>query len=139
MTAYYCTCGRSTNVTGCWQCCQRPKDKAIPDQIERLRDAADFIAGAVGEEHARWVHEAANEIGRLSVLLAEAKAVNEELRTYWKASEAKLTAQTIQVNRLRSVLESLTRDPPATLDEPDTDAEVIQKMRTIARDALSRT
>jgi hypothetical protein len=28
-------------------------------------------------------------------------------------------------------------DPPATLDEPDTDAEVIIKMRAIARDALA--
>jgi hypothetical protein len=38
--------------------------------------------------------------------------------------------------RLRVVLQSLTEDPPATLDEPDEDWEVIMKMRKIARDAL---
>jgi hypothetical protein len=31
---------------------------------------------------------------------------------------------------------SLTEDPPATLDEPDPDWEVIIKMRNIAREAL---
>lgn len=40
--------------------------------------------------------------------------------------------------RLRAVLESLTKDPPATLDEPDTDAEVIKKMRAIARRGLEQ-
>jgi hypothetical protein len=42
------------------------------------------------------------------------------------------------IDRLRAVLESLTKDPPPTLDEPDTDAEVIIKMRQIAREALDR-
>jgi hypothetical protein len=39
---------------------------------------------------------------------------------------------------LVKALEAMLVDPPATLDEPDTDAEVIIKMRSIARDALSR-
>lgn len=42
-----------------------------------------------------------------------------------------------KLNRLRSVLASLLKDPPSTLDEPDTDYEVIQKMRTIIREALA--
>lgn len=43
-----------------------------------------------------------------------------------------------EIERLRAVLESLTKDPPATLArEPDTDAEVIIKMRAIAAAAIS--
>ncbi len=39
--------------------------------------------------------------------------------------------------RLRLALESLTKDPPTTLArEPDTDCEVVLKMRAIARAAL---
>lgn len=41
-----------------------------------------------------------------------------------------------EIGRLREALESLTEDPPATLDEPDQDWEVIIKMRNIAREAL---
>jgi hypothetical protein len=43
-----------------------------------------------------------------------------------------------EIERLRTVLASLLEDPPYTLDEPDTDAEVIQKMRSIVRDALAQ-
>ena len=45
-------------------------------------------------------------------------------------------AMQAEIERLRAALQSLTTDPPATLDEPDTDAEVIIKMRDIARRAL---
>jgi hypothetical protein len=38
---------------------------------------------------------------------------------------------------LVKALESLTEDPPSTLDEPDEDWEVIVKMRAIAREALA--
>jgi hypothetical protein len=41
-----------------------------------------------------------------------------------------------EIGRLRAALESLTADPPSTLDEPDEDWEVIVKMRAIARAAL---
>ncbi len=41
-----------------------------------------------------------------------------------------------EIERLRAALLSLTEDPPATLDEPDEDWEVIVKMRAIARAAL---
>lgn len=41
-----------------------------------------------------------------------------------------------EIEHLREALESLTEDPPATLDEPDPDWEVIIKMRNIAREAL---
>lgn len=40
------------------------------------------------------------------------------------------------VDVLEAALKSLTEDPPATLDEPDEDWEVIVKMRAIARAAL---
>jgi hypothetical protein len=57
------------------------------------------------------------------------------LKAMWDADDekAKLRAE---IERLRAVLQSLTTDPPATLDEPDTDAEVIIKMRETARRAL---
>jgi hypothetical protein len=42
-----------------------------------------------------------------------------------------------KIARLRAALQSLTTDPPATLDEPDTDAEVVIKMREIVRAALA--
>jgi hypothetical protein len=41
-----------------------------------------------------------------------------------------------EIERLRAALESLIEDPPATLDEPDADWVIINKMRTIARQAL---
>ncbi len=37
---------------------------------------------------------------------------------------------------LEGALRKLAKDPPATLDEPDLDWEVIQKMRATARIAL---
>ena len=42
-----------------------------------------------------------------------------------------------EVEGLRKALEQMLVDPPSTLDEPDTDAEVIMKMREIARAALT--
>lgn len=39
---------------------------------------------------------------------------------------------------LVKALEAMLVDPPSTLDEPDSDAEVIRKLRTIARTALSQ-
>ena len=45
-----------------------------------------------------------------------------------------------EIERLLVALESLTKDPPATFArEPDTDDEVIIKMRAIARAALDNT
>lgn len=44
---------------------------------------------------------------------------------------------TREIKWLRAMLHSLTRDPPATLDEPDTDADVIVKMRAKINQALS--
>lgn len=41
--------------------------------------------------------------------------------------------------RLRAALESLTSDPPSTLDEPDEDWQVIVKMRAVAHAALAHT
>lgn len=68
--------------------------------------------------------------------------ITEELEQYAKAvmpgypndvcSRAKA-----EIERLRAALESLTEDPPATLDEPDEDWEVIIKMRALARAALA--
>lgn len=49
---------------------------------------------------------------------------------------ATVLRQAKEMGRLRAALESLTEDPPATLDEPDPDWEVIIKMRNIAREAL---
>jgi hypothetical protein len=48
----------------------------------------------------------------------------------------KIDALIDEIERLQAALQSLTKDPPAILDEPDTDAEVIIKMREIARRAL---
>jgi hypothetical protein len=41
-----------------------------------------------------------------------------------------------EIKRLRAALESLTKDPPPNLDEPDEDWEVVVKMRAIAQAAL---
>jgi hypothetical protein len=60
--------------------------------------------------------------------LQEALNTCRELRLYDAA----------EIRRLRAALESLTKDPPATLDEPDADWEVIVKMRAIARAALNQ-
>lgn len=55
------------------------------------------------------------------------------------SGEAALLREAADENdRLRAALESLTKDPPPTLSrEPDTDCEVVLKMRAIARAALS--
>lgn len=42
-----------------------------------------------------------------------------------------------EIERLRAALGKIAKDPPATLDEPDLDWEVIQKIRAIARAAIS--
>jgi hypothetical protein len=41
-----------------------------------------------------------------------------------------------EANGLRAALTKIVKGPPSTLDEPDTDAEVIRKMRAIAKEAL---
>lgn len=41
-----------------------------------------------------------------------------------------------EIERLYSALGKITKDPPPTLDEPDTDCGVIQKYREIASEAL---
>ncbi len=41
--------------------------------------------------------------------------------------------------KLVAALEAMLDDPCSTLDEPDTDFEVIMKMRKIAREALQQS
>jgi hypothetical protein len=56
---------------------------------------------------------------------------------YW---EGRWRTEKAENERLRAVLESLTKDPPATLArEPDEDWEVIVKMRAIAHAAIGAT
>lgn len=43
-----------------------------------------------------------------------------------------------EIGRLREALHYMAKDPPANRDEPDMDWEVIEKMRTVAREALDR-
>ena len=43
-----------------------------------------------------------------------------------------------RIEALEAALQKLTEDPPATLDEPDPDFVVINKMRKIARAALDK-
>ena len=50
-----------------------------------------------------------------------------------------LVERDAEIERLQAALQSLTEDPPSTLDEPDEDWEVIVKMRAIARAALKDT
>ena len=55
----------------------------------------------------------------------------------YAAHAAQVREAADEIERLRAALENLTEDPPATLArEPDTDDEVIIKMRAIARAAL---
>lgn len=70
----------------------------------------------------------------------ELRAIATERRQKVNAKDTRLTRAldraADEIERLTAALESLTKDPPATLDEPDTDAEVIKKMRAIALAAL---
>lgn len=49
-----------------------------------------------------------------------------------------LKAKDEKIDALVKALGEMLTDPPSTLDEPDTDAEVIKKMRRIAREALAK-
>lgn len=76
-----------------------------------------------------------------AALVAERDALRDELAS--KEIELNSAAEAVihwrgQADALLATLENLTKDPPRTLArEPDTDAEVIIKMRAIARAALS--
>lgn len=79
-----------------------------------------------------------NLIGRLNGWNMTARHLMDESRAELKRLSALWIAETRENERLRAALESLTKDPPPTLSrEPDTDCEVVLKMRAIARDALS--
>jgi protein subunit release factor A len=58
----------------------------------------------------------------------------ERLRDLRRMTAGECIEAVAEIERLRAALESLLVDPPAT---PDTDAEVIVKMREIAREALT--
>lgn len=95
------------------------------DIITQLRSYQ--MASNIRGETRTMCGRAANEIERLRERVAE-------LQAQWGYTES---IQTLEIERLRAVLESLTKDPPATLDEPDPDFAVIAKMRAIARAALA--
>jgi len=107
----------------------------MTDIVERLREPGNF------EEGPFLMAEAADEIERLQRAheqwrrdYREACAEIERLRLKVPDRD-KLLAE---IERLRAALQSLTKDPPPSLArEPDTDAEVIIKMREIARRALT--
>lgn len=56
----------------------------------------------------------------------------------WDTLTADAKKRNDEIKRLRGVLESLLHDPEPTLDEPDTDAEVVIKMRATIREALAQ-
>jgi hypothetical protein len=60
----------------------------------------------------------------------------QEVRDLKKALAAERGRCETEIERLRAALENITKDPPATLNEPDSNVEVIVKMRAIARAAL---
>jgi len=69
-------------------------------------------------------------------LKSENEALQDRLadqQAQWGYTES---IQTLKIERLTATLVSLTKDLLATLDEPDTNVEVIEKMRAIARLAL---
>jgi len=75
------------------------------------------------------------EIERLTTIAENAEALRRNLEDVSLAPIVR--EQGFEIERLRATLESLTKDPPSTLArEPDTDDEVIIKMRAIARAAL---
>ena len=88
---------------------------------QNLRNAADFMKQASGVDP-NWLREAADEIDRLRSIAIERMDLFRQAAT--------------EVERLTDALQQMLTDPPAALDEPDTDAEVIAKMRKIARAAL---
>jgi DNA repair exonuclease SbcCD ATPase subunit len=140
----------------------------MTDIVERLRELieqTDAFANSrhhsfvttqqMARESAAALKEAADEIERLhqdvSVVHADICAENDNLKAEIERLRGELHSVHAHMNhlrrvrgdeieRLRAALESLTKDPPSTLSsEPDTDAEVIIKMRAIARAALEQT
>lgn len=96
---------------------------------EKLREVAQKMGHGVLAEKSAALLDAAKIIENL-----QAESPTDLIESIGKRA---LRAQQ-ENERLRAALESLTKDPPATLArEPDTDAEVIIKMRAIARAALS--
>jgi hypothetical protein len=93
----------------------------MSDIIERLRAGAERVDAAMG------LCPDAIEHLRNTVVAADREI---------KASHADADRYRDQIGRLTAALESLLKDPPATLDEPDPDWDVIKKMRAVARDAL---
>jgi hypothetical protein len=97
------------------------------DIIARLRSRSPYLDGSSAE---RIMDEAADEIEHLREHAGAWRLV----ATSHEPEALRLQADN---ERLRAALESLTRDPPASLArEPDTDCEVVLKMRAIARAAL---
>lgn len=67
------------------------------------------------------------------------RVLQEEADSYcrfWIEERLRAVSFRARLARARKALEEMLVDPPATLDEPDSDAEVIEKMRAIARAAL---
>jgi hypothetical protein len=118
----------------------------MTDIVERLRagpngkhDPAiygEMLAAAAEIERLRALQSMVIEVIDASDdLTAENARLRDMMRghtaTAWDLGKARAENE-----RLRAALESLTEDPPATLDEPDADWEVIVKMRAIATAAL---
>jgi hypothetical protein len=56
-------------------------------------------------------------------------ALESEMRDRLNAKDAEIERQRIHLDKAHATLRRILVDPPATLDEPDTDAEVIIKLR----------
>jgi hypothetical protein len=102
---------------------------------ERLRV---YAAIAINEIYADHFNEAADALDRQAAeiaLMKEGRQLHDELADHL---EHELAQQSALLAQAAAALESLTKDPPSSLSgEPDTDCEVVLKMREIAREALA--
>ncbi len=94
--------------------------KELDDADERETMMAQSIEFQLGEE------------------IIDLRERNAQLETTVRQLVANNDALQDRSVRLLAALEAMLVDPPSTLDEPDTDADIIRKLRDIAREALAR-
>lgn len=99
------------------------------DLVSTLRGLNKGVVGRVGAD-------AAAEIESLRAQLAAAEAKTTILLHSEVYHKDRADTAESRLKIAREALEAMLVDPPATLDEPDTDAEVTIKMREIASAAL---
>jgi len=112
------------------------RDKLLAE-IERLRVIRYDEIAEMKDMHVE-IERLREHVAALQLVATSHEPEVERLRAESDISDGLLADAKAEIERLRAALQSLTKDPPPSLArEPDTDAEVIIKMREIARRALT--